>query len=92
MKIRMIILALGSFIAGFLTCYVLALRQPASTLTPTRAPIAMLAPPSLVTTQTFQIDDGVWYHHSDGSMNRTPPPEMQMQPRSYDLIETRPSP
>lgn len=90
MKTRTVVFGIGCFLTGFLTCFFLIRQQLTPTPAATPAPIAMLARPVIVSTQTLQIDDGVWYQHSDGTMQRTPQPEMQ--PRRYDLIDTRQSP
>ena len=95
---KVVILAVSCFLAGFSACYWLT-RQPQPTpaaTTPAPTPFAMLTR-SVVSTQAFRIDDGVWYHHPDGVMRRTPPkiPELSaphLRPGYYDLIDTRSEP
>ena len=94
-KTKMILLAVSRFIAGFLSCYWLIPQpQPTSAaIAPAPTPFAMLTPP-MVSTQVIEIDDGVWYQHSDGVLRRTPPAtlEPQRRPVYYDLIDTRDQP
>ena len=91
-KPKMIVLAVSCFLAGFFTCYWLMPQPQPTPITaaPAPTPFAMLTPPT-VSTQVFQIDEGVWYRHSDGALRRTPPPELEPQrrPGYYDLIDNR---
>jgi hypothetical protein len=90
-RAQAIVLAASCFLTGFVACYWLmqqphSQRKPAIIATPQFPPFAVLSLPT-VSTQTFRIDEGFWYQWPDGTMQRSPTP--QMRPSYYDLIDTR---
>jgi hypothetical protein len=94
-KLKSIVLGALCFLAGFLACLSLIPQSPPA---PIPAPAFSLFPFQIetfsnvhVSTQIIQLGGGTWYHHADGVMRRSPPPEMQMQPRSLHLIYTKPA-
>src|SRR5690349_24734730 len=94
---KIILLAAGFFLAGFVTRSWLTPQRlpeppPATTAV---TPFAMLTPLT-VSTQVFHIDDGAWYIWPDG--RRTVPQPMSSEemrrarPGYYDLLDAQSRP